>query len=256
MRGSAELIAIPVAGLAAFLIYGALRRKPAADLSAADQTAPREAPPTITDSPIAHETASSLAVTVADDIRNNRSGYDHNLLQTFQRAAGAGLVADGLYGPATARVLKSYVPDAPDALPEFTPAAVSNQTTDAMVGLAQEVADDVTTNGTNYDHDLVQRFQRAAGGLVVDGIYGPKTAARVTQVLGADAPAPPDGAPGFFSVVGTGAWVHQANLVHAIHGEPDPMQRRKMTAAFQRAEKMPVHGQLDRATVEAMTRYY
>ena len=242
-----DVTSLPVLGFAAYMLYVALSRS-TNDLGASmESMGPPEPAPTLADSPIAHDTAQALAQQTADDIRANGSNYDHWLLQSFQQAAGGGLVADGLYGPRTAEVLRSYVADAPAPLPEYTPPGPPNPPSDALLGLAQQVADDVSKNGSAYDHDLIRRFQQAAGDLVQDGIFGPKTEARVSALLGTPVASVPS--------VTTGAFVYQQNLVHAIHGAETPMKRRKLTAAFQRAERLPVHGQLDWPTLQAMNRY-
>lgn len=51
------------------------------------------------------EAARKVAQPVADHVRNNRKGYDHKRVATFQ--ALAGLKVDGLYGPQTAKALRA-----------------------------------------------------------------------------------------------------------------------------------------------------
>ncbi len=57
--------------------------------------------------PIPNATAArKLAQPVADHVRNNRKKYDHGRVSTFQ--AFAGIKSDGLYGPQTAKALRTY----------------------------------------------------------------------------------------------------------------------------------------------------
>jgi murein L,D-transpeptidase YcbB/YkuD len=52
------------------------------------------------------EAARKVAQPVADHVRNNRKKYDHKRVATFQ--ALAGITADGLYGPITAKALRAH----------------------------------------------------------------------------------------------------------------------------------------------------
>jgi hypothetical protein len=52
------------------------------------------------------EAARKLAQPIADYVRNNRKKYDRGRIATWQ--AFAGIEADGIYGPKTAKALRAY----------------------------------------------------------------------------------------------------------------------------------------------------
>jgi hypothetical protein len=126
--------------------------------------------------------------------------------------------------------------------------------------LAASVVADLNQNGINYDRTLMTQFQNAMPMTIMierDGEYGPLTAATLAGYR-PDAPPP---FPGTTSVAGASrdfgidADLTQGELAHAIHMETDPMTRRKLVAAFQRGERLTVHGWIDPETRAAMSRY-
>jgi len=62
--------------------------------------------------------------------------------------------------------------------------------TSTSPGLAQEVYDDLLAKGAAYDRELMRRWQKSTGKLVVDGLYGVQSAKALEADLGHGVPAP------------------------------------------------------------------
>lgn len=61
--------------------------------------------------------------------------------------------------------------------------------TSAITDLANKVLDDVANRGQNYDKSLLRQFQAAAA-ILVDGLYGPESAAALARFTGRSPPPP------------------------------------------------------------------